>query len=119
MLIVGNPEPIHVGAHLLNAARSLELSVELCDSNTAYAAPWPVAKLNWWFRGRRPSRLDAFSQQVVEVCQKLRPRWIISTGISPIAGWALEAIGKLGTERLNFLTDDPWNPAHHVVCQVA
>ena len=35
LLIVGNPVPIYVGAHLLNAARSLELSVELCDSRTA------------------------------------------------------------------------------------
>jgi hypothetical protein len=112
LVIVGNPEPIHVGAHLLNAARSLGLSVELCDSKAAFEAPWPVAKLNWWLRGRLPSRLDDFSRQVVEVCQKLKPRWIISTGISPIAGWALEVIGKLGLQRLNFLTDDPWNPAH-------
>ena len=25
----------------------------------------------------------------------------------------LGAIGRLGIERINFLTDDPWNPAHH------
>ena len=112
LLIVGNPEPIHIGAHLLNAARALELSVELCDSNTAFAASWPVVKLNWWLRGHRPSRLDDFSQKVVETCERLRPKWLVSTGISPIADWALEAIGKVGTQRLNFLTDDPWNPSH-------
>jgi hypothetical protein len=112
LLIVGNSEPIHIGAHLLNAARALGLSVELFDSNTAFAASWPVAKLNWWLRGHRPSRLDDFSQEVVEACQRLRPKWLVSTGISPIADWALEAIGKVGTRRLNFLTDDPWNPSH-------
>jgi hypothetical protein len=112
LLIVGNPAPIHVGAHMLNAARALGLSVELCDSDTAFAASWPVAKINWWLRGHRPSRLDDFSREVVEACQRLRPRWLISTGISPISDWALEAIGKVGTQRLNFLTDDPWNPAH-------
>ena len=112
LLIVGNPEPIHVGAHLLNAARALDLSVQIYDSNTAYIAPMPVAKLNWWLRGRRPSRLNFFSRQIAEACRKFRPRWIISTGISPIAGWALEAIGELGIQRLNFLTDDPWNPVH-------
>jgi spore maturation protein CgeB len=111
LLIVGNPEPNHVGGHLLNAAQSLELSVELCDSNAAYVAPWPVVRFNWWFRGRRPSRLEAFSREVVEVCQRLQPKWLISTGISPIDGRTLEAIGKLGTQRLNLLTDDPWNPA--------
>lgn len=113
LLIVGNPEPIHVGAHLLQAARALGLSVDLCDSNNAFAAPWLLAKLNWWLRGHRPSRLDDFSQQVVEACQNLQPKWMISTGISPIGDWAIEAIGKLGTQRFNFLTDDPWNPAHH------
>lgn len=112
LLIVGNPDPIHIGAHLLNAARTLGLSVELCDSNAAFAASWPVAKFNWWLRGRRPSRLDDFSQKVVEACQRLQPTWLISTGISPITDWALEAIGKIGTQRLNFLTDDPWNPFH-------
>jgi hypothetical protein len=112
LLIVGNPAPIHVGAHLHNAARALGLSVELCDSDDAFAAPWPVAKVNWWLRGHLPSRLNDFSQKTLEVCQRFQPNWLISTGISPIADWALEAIGKIGTQRLNFLTDDPWNPAH-------
>ncbi|MCI0391795.1 MAG: glycosyltransferase [Acidobacteria bacterium] len=113
LLIVGIPEPIHVGAHLLQAARALGLPVDLRDSNIAFAAPWPLAKFNWWLRGHRPSRLGDFSRQVVEACQNLRPKWMISTGISPIADWAIEAIGELGTQRINFLTDDPWNPAHH------
>jgi spore maturation protein CgeB len=112
LLIVGNPGPIHVGAHLLNAARELGLQVELCDSDSAFAAPWLVAKINWRLRGHRPSRLDDFSREVVEACQRLRPKWLISTGISPISDRALESIGGLGTRRLNFLTDDPWNPAH-------
>jgi hypothetical protein len=112
LLIVGNPDPTHVGAHLLNAARALGLPVELYDSSAAFSASWPVAKINWWLRGHRPSRLDDFSREVVEACQRLRPKWLISTGISPISNRALEAIGGLGTQRLNFLTDDPWNPAH-------
>ncbi|MCI0390835.1 MAG: glycosyltransferase [Acidobacteria bacterium] len=112
LLIVGNPEPIQVGAHLLQAARDLGLSVDFCDCNIAFAAPWPLAKLNWWFRGHRPARLDDFSRQVIEACQTLQPKWVISTGISPVADWAIKAIGKLGTQLFNFLTDDPWNPAH-------
>jgi spore maturation protein CgeB len=115
LLVVGNPEPIHVGAHLLQAARALGLSVDLYNSNKAFAASWPLAKLNWWLRGHRPSRLCDFSRQVVELCQKLQPKWMVSTGISPIADWAIEAIGKLGTRRFNFLTDDPWNPAHRAL----
>jgi len=111
-LIVGNPDPVHVGAHFLHAAQGLGLTVEICDSNEAFAASWPLVKFNWKFRGHRPSHLDGFSQKVVETCRRLQPAWMISTGISPIADWAVEKIGKLGVKRLNFLTDDPWNPAH-------
>lgn len=112
LLIVGNPDPVHVGSHLLHAARELGLAVEICDSNEAFNASWPVAKFNWKFRGHRPSHLDGFSQKVVETCGRLQPTWMISTGISPISDWAIEKIGLLGTKRLVFLTDDPWNPAH-------
>lgn len=112
LLIVGNPDPIHVGSHLLNAARGLGLGAEICDSNEAFAASWPLAKFNWKFRGHRPSHLDGFSQKVVDACQRFQPTWMISTGISPIAEWAVKKIGTLGAKRLNFLTDDPWNPVH-------
>jgi spore maturation protein CgeB len=40
---------------------------------------------------------------------------MLSTGLAPIEAWALEAIGKLGVQRLNYLTDDPWNPAHRAL----
>lgn len=112
VLIVGNPEPFHVGAHLLNAAHALELSAELCDSQHAYAAAWPVTKFNWHLRGHRPARLREFSRSVLERCQVLKPHALLTTGISPLADWALAEIGKLGIGRLNYLTDDPWNPAH-------
>jgi spore maturation protein CgeB len=112
LLIVGNPGAVHVGAHFLNAARAIGLTAQICDSNEAFAAPWPLVKFNWKFRGHRPSNLDRFSQKVVETCRNLRPTWMISTGISPVADWAVEKMGEMGIKRLNFLTDDPWNRAH-------
>jgi hypothetical protein len=113
LLIVGNPNPIHVGAHFFNAARAANLSVRLCDTNVAYASSWPVNKFNWWLRNKRPSRLESFSAQVVEMCRQFQPHWLLSTGISPVQRHALEQIGHLGVKRLNFLTDDPWNPGHN------
>lgn len=112
LLIVGNPEPIHVGAHLFSAAQAEGFAVELCDVRQAYQAPLPVAKFNWWLRRRRPSRLNAFSREVVHACERFRPRWLLTTGISPVSAPALQEIEKLGIERLNFLTDDPWSPSH-------
>jgi hypothetical protein len=40
------------------------------------------------------------------------PQVLITTGINPLAAWALSKISEMGIRRLNFLTDDPWNPAH-------
>lgn len=112
LLIVGNPDPVHVGAHLLAAARELGLAAELCDVRRAYAAPRPVVKLNWWLRGRRPPRLRQFSQEVAEACRRFRPAVMVATGLAPLDQLALHEIGRLGVARLNYLTDDPWNPAH-------
>jgi spore maturation protein CgeB len=112
LLIVGNPELFHVGAHLRNAANSLDIPSELVDVNLADAGPRWKRRFNWWLRGRRPNRLSAFSHELVETCRRLRPHILLTTGLAPASASALQAIGGLGVKRLNFLTDDPWNPAH-------
>lgn len=111
LIIVGNPEPVHVGAHLGEAAKEIGLQIRLLDSTAAYAAPRLLAKLNW-LRGRIPTRLHQFSKDVVDACREFRPETILSTGIAPLSPECLRVIGSLGIRRLNFLTDDPWNRAH-------
>ncbi|MCS7082993.1 MAG: glycosyltransferase [Rhodothermia bacterium] len=71
-----------------------------------------MLKFNWWFGGHRPPRLHEFSRRVLEVCRSFRPRWLLCTGIAPVARWALKEVAQEGILRINFLTDDPWNPAH-------
>src|SRR5918996_3408470 len=110
LLILGDPDPVHVGAHLLTAARSMGLPAQLLDHNSAFAGCWPIVKFNWHLRGHRPTLLKEFGSRVVKACEQHRPRWILSTGLSPIPACALEAIGKLGVLRMNYLTDNPWNP---------
>lgn len=112
LVIVGNRDIIHVGAHLLEAARSVGIPVHMCDTREAFAAPRVVHHVNWRLRGHRPARLEDFSCRVVEVCREIRPRWLLSTGLAPVNREGLVAIGRMGVERINFLTDDPWNPAH-------
>jgi spore maturation protein CgeB len=112
LLLVGNPDPVHVGAHFLKAASVLGLRVRLCDVRLAFRAHPLVAKFNWWLRGRRPSRLHDFGRGVVEACRAFRPTWLVSIGIAPLERAALEEIGRCGVTRMNFLTDDPWNPVH-------
>jgi hypothetical protein len=111
LLLVGNPGSVHIGAHLYEAAQALGLPVHLCDIRQAFDAPrWRVA-LNWHLRSRRPSQLRAFSECVLQACRDFRPSCLLSTGLAPIDAQALIAIRGLGIARLNYLTDDPWNPA--------
>lgn len=111
LLLIGNPNPIHVGAHLLRAARALGMDARILDTNEAFRAPRVLQAL-WWRMDRRPVRLQDFSRRVVAACEAFRPEWLITTGLAPVAAWALEGIGKMGIRRLNYLTDDPWNPSH-------
>jgi spore maturation protein CgeB len=112
LLIVGSTNPVQLGSHLLNAAHLLGVAATIFDSEKAYRAWWPVAKANWWFRGHMPSHLKPFSRAVLEACRTERPTWLITGGISPISANVLAKIGSLGIARINFLTDDPLNPAH-------
>ena len=112
ILLVGNPDHVHVGAHLHQAAETAGLRVMFSDARSAFAGPAWRVKLNWWMRGHKPPRLRAFSQEVVHTCREFQPLWMLSTGLAPLDASALQAIGQLGVLRLNYLTDDPFNPAH-------
>jgi spore maturation protein CgeB len=112
LLLVGNPDASHVGAHLKRAAEGLGLETVACDVTEAYDGPLWRNRVNWWMRGRLPTRLQAFSAKVLETCRDVRPTWLLTTGIAPLEEGALKEIGKLQIRRLNYLTDDPWNPAH-------
>jgi spore maturation protein CgeB len=112
LLIVGNPEPFHVGAHFLAGARSMGIPAQIVDVRRASASSRLCVKWNWWFRGRRPARLSEFDAEVAASCRRFRPKLLLTTGVAPVSKAALEEIGGLGVQRVNYSTDDPWNPAH-------
>jgi spore maturation protein CgeB len=112
LLIVGNPAETHVGAHLRRAAAACGLDAHLLDVSAAFDAPAWRRRWDWWARGRRPSRLRTFGDAVVARAAELRPRHLLATGIAPLDRRTLEALGRLGVVRMNYLTDDPWNPSH-------
>jgi spore maturation protein CgeB len=111
-LLVANPDPVHVGAHLLGAARALGMSVRLCDTRDAFVGPAWQQRVNWWLRGHRPSALRSFSERVVQTVRAEGVQCVLATGIAPLDAEALRALGRLGVKRVNFLTDDPWNEGH-------
>jgi spore maturation protein CgeB len=112
LLLIGNFESFHVGAHFKNGASTLGLQTECLDIARAYSAPALIRKFNWWCRGRRPTRLHSFAAEVVENCRRFQPHCILTTGIAPLPAAALQMLKTLGIRCVNYLTDDPWNPAH-------
>ncbi len=111
ILIVGNDGGTNIGRSLIQAAHALGLTAELADSAAAYAAPRAIARVNWWLRGRRPTHLGTFSAAVRDRCRRMRPSVLIATGLAPIDAATLRDVRALGVTTVNFLTDDPWNPA--------
>lgn len=111
-LIVGNRGGSNVGECLERAAPELGVPARLVESRLAMEAPMLIRRFNWWIRGRRPTRLDRFSAQVVDTCREWAVTHLLTTGLAPVTREALDAIGHLGVFRVNYLTDDPWNPAH-------
>ena len=111
ILIVGNEGGTNIGASLLRAANALGIPAELADARSAYDAPRAVARFNWWVRGRRPTRLGAFSASVTERWRQSPPSSVIAAGLAPLDARALADARRHGIPTTVYLTDDPWNPA--------
>ena len=112
ILLVGNPQPTHIGGHWLNAAHRLGEETALMDVNEAYVAPRLVRMLWWHLLGHRPARLEGFSARLVRRCAVEKPKIVLTTGLAPVSAQALKQVRAMGITIANFLTDDPWNRWH-------
>jgi spore maturation protein CgeB len=83
------------------------------SSTEAYKASELVKKINWYLNGRYPTKLNYFSEKVVDTCLQLNSKYLLTTGISPVNEHSLKKVKILGVKCINFLTDDPWNPSHY------
>jgi len=113
ILIVGNRGGTNVGGCFERAANAHGSDVRLMESWRAMDAPPWLRRLNWYLRGRRPTRLYSFSEAVYAHCVEWLPDVLLTTGIAPVRGETLSRIRSLGVTTVNYLTDDPWNPAHY------
>jgi spore maturation protein CgeB len=111
LLIVGNRGGTNVGESLEDAGRGI-VSTELIESRRAMEGPRLLRTLAWRLGGRRPLRLRAFGDEVAACCRHSRPDVLLATGIAGLDSTALQQVGELGVQRVLFVTDDPWNPAH-------
>jgi spore maturation protein CgeB len=112
LLLVADPGLTQMGGHLQQAAEALGLEVALCDSRRAFDGSTLARKAAWWLRGHRPVALGRFSGEVLAAVRRTRPDIVLTSGLAPIDAQTVGAIRAAGVRCLNFLTDDPWNPAH-------
>jgi len=112
LLLLGNGDIRHVGHHFQRAAEILKIEACFRDTKPAYAGNLIIRKFQWSLRGHRPAQLRRYSKDIVHSCLNDRVNLLLSTGIAPLNAEALQKVGELGVIRANFLTDDPWNPAH-------
>jgi spore maturation protein CgeB len=115
LLIVGYSGGTHLAGSLFRASRifSEDLTTKLINVQSAYEAPVWYQKFNWHLLGKRPPRLKQFQRLIIKDCSEFQPKYLIATGICPLQVKTLEQISEWGTRSINFLTDDPWNPAHY------
>jgi hypothetical protein len=103
---------MQLGAHLIEAASTLGVTVETFDTREAFEGADLLRLASWRLAGHRPLRLKRFSARVLDAVRRRRPKVVLTTGLAPLSAAVLREIGRLGAVRMNFLTDDPWNPAH-------
>jgi spore maturation protein CgeB len=112
LLIVGGVGGTNVGESLYRAAQKMGIQARILDTRRAFDAPVWLRAINWRLLGRRPAHLRAFGRELLDVCASFKPQVLITTGLAPVSRRVLDKIGELNIRTLNFLTDDPWNPAH-------
>ena len=112
LLIVGGVGGTNVGESLYRAALKMGIQARMLDTRRAFDAPLWLRAINWRLLGRRPAHLRAFGREVLDVCTSFKPRVLITTGLAPVSRQVLDKVGELNIRTVNFLTDDPWNPAH-------
>jgi hypothetical protein len=110
LVLVGGAGGSNVGESFRQAAKQLGLPCRFCDAREASRAPRWLTSL-FWRLAHRPVRLNRFGSEVLRLASGQRPAWLLSTGLAPLARDVLRRLGEAGVIRINFLTDDPWNPA--------
>jgi spore maturation protein CgeB len=113
LLIVGNRGGTNVGECFERVALAAGHEARLIEARLAMEAPPWLRRLNWHLRGHRPTRLNRFSGEVLSVCCDWKPDLLLTTGLAPVNHHVLARVRATGAVTANYLTDDPWNPAHY------
>ena len=111
-LIVGNDAETHVGRYFKSAAAELGMDVLFLNGASAFSRFDFINKIFWYLFGQRPIFLNSFSKKVLDVALQSRRDFILVTGIAPVSAQTLKNLEEQKMKTINYLTDDPFNPAH-------
>jgi len=110
--VIGNRGGTNIGGSFERAGSAIGLDLQVIEPRQAMEGPAWLRRFNWHLRGHRPTWLNRFSNQVVKSCVRHKSEVVVVTGISGLNADALKQLSKAGVRIANYLTDDPWNPAH-------
>ncbi len=113
LLIVGNPEEFHVGAHFLRAAHDLGIEARLVDERLAWSGSRIVNRVGRALLRRPAPYAKRLAKRLLETTRDFSPETILTIGTLPLSAATLRACGSLGARRITYSTDDPWNPHLH------
>lgn len=110
LYIVGNDGGTHVASSFERGAHQLGVPVTLFDIKFAQSSSPLLNTLHWRLRDRRFVKMSAFGARLLASIRRSRPRYLLTTGMSPVSADVLFAAHEMGVICLHYSTDDPWNP---------
>lgn len=112
ILLIGNRGGTNVGGCFEAGARAVGLETCFVEMKRAFEAPVLLRRFNWILREKRPTWMGRFNAETLKACHAYRPEHVLATGLVPLEARTLRTLGDAGIATANYLTDDPWNPAH-------
>lgn len=112
IMVIGLDGSSEVGRYLCNAATARNMDVRfLCADRAHTSSRWLRSIARRW-NGDYPLRAYTFHQAFARQLASEHPRWLVTTGTSPVLRETLLEARRFGVKSLNYSTDDPWNARH-------
>ncbi|MBA3921777.1 MAG: glycosyltransferase [Nostocaceae cyanobacterium] len=113
ILIIGNTsEVFHIGSMFTRAAKEINLTLAVSDTNINSYAPslkhlW--GKAFFKISGKRPIEWWSFNHKIIALIEEFYPKIVLITGIIPLQDDVFNMCDKIGAKVVNYLTDSPWS----------
>ncbi len=112
LVIVGNFSVTHIGHHFSVAADHLNVHPILIDLTKAASKIRLINSLIYRLFDKRRPYMARFGDTVLDTFKRNSASHVLVTGLAPIGKRTLCRLKDNGAIVLNYLTDDPFNPAH-------